>query len=50
LVTVATPSGCQAVVAAMGPEYMTEALDEADPDESAAGRAAERRPAGKRQA
>lgn len=35
LVTVATPASCQAVVAAMGPEYMTEALDEAagDPDE-----------------
>jgi ADP-dependent NAD(P)H-hydrate dehydratase / NAD(P)H-hydrate epimerase len=35
LVTVATPSSCQAVVAAMGPEYMTEALDEAagDPEE-----------------
>jgi NAD(P)H-hydrate epimerase len=38
LVTVATPSSCQAVVAAMGPEYMTEGLDEAaggdglDPD------------------
>jgi NAD(P)H-hydrate epimerase len=34
LVTVATPASCQAVVAAMGPEYMTEALDEttADPD------------------
>src|SRR6266446_4916268 len=30
LVTVATPASCQAVVAAMGPEYMTEALDEAD--------------------
>jgi NAD(P)H-hydrate epimerase len=30
LVTVATPATCQAVVAAMGPEYMTEALDEAD--------------------
>ena len=29
LVTVATPASCQAVVAAMGPEYMTEALDEA---------------------
>ena len=28
LVTVATPANCQAVVAAMGPEYMTEALDE----------------------
>src|SRR5713101_6451007 len=28
LVTVATPASCQAVVAAMGPEYMTEALDE----------------------
>ena len=35
LVTVATPASCQAVVAAMGPEYMTEALDEAagDPEE-----------------
>jgi len=35
LVTVATPSSCQAVVATMGPEYMTEALDEVagDPDE-----------------
>ena len=30
LVTVATPSTCQAVVAAMGPEYMTEPLDERD--------------------
>jgi NAD(P)H-hydrate epimerase len=29
LVTVATPSTCQPVVAAMGPEYMTEALVEA---------------------
>lgn len=28
LVTVATPASCQAVVATMGPEYMTEALDE----------------------
>src|SRR6266576_2092846 len=28
LVTVATPASCQLVVAAMGPEYMTEALDE----------------------
>src|SRR5439155_4491391 len=28
LVTVATPASCQAVVAAMGPEYMTEALGE----------------------
>jgi NAD(P)H-hydrate epimerase len=28
LVTVATPAGCQATVAAMGAEYMTEALDE----------------------
>jgi NAD(P)H-hydrate epimerase len=28
LVTVATPACCQAVVASMGPEYMTEALDE----------------------
>ena len=28
LVTVATPAGCQAVVAAMAPEYMTEALPE----------------------
>ncbi len=28
LVTIATPAGCQAVIAAMGPEYMTEALDE----------------------
>jgi ADP-dependent NAD(P)H-hydrate dehydratase / NAD(P)H-hydrate epimerase len=28
LVTVATPSSCQAIVAAMGPEYMTEALRE----------------------
>jgi NAD(P)H-hydrate epimerase len=37
LVTVATPAGCQAVVAAMRPEYMTEALREnnegIDPDE-----------------
>jgi NAD(P)H-hydrate epimerase len=30
LVTVATPARCQRVVAAMGPEYMTEALDESD--------------------
>jgi NAD(P)H-hydrate epimerase len=30
LVTVATPATCQAVVAAMGPEYMTEPLREAD--------------------
>src|SRR3989442_9896066 len=30
LVTVATPASCQAVVAAMGPEYMTEALEEGD--------------------
>jgi len=28
LVTVATPAGCQPVVAGMGPEYMTEALPE----------------------
>src|SRR5262245_26873409 len=28
LVTVATPRNCQAVIAAMGPEYMTDALDE----------------------
>jgi hydroxyethylthiazole kinase-like uncharacterized protein yjeF len=28
LVTVATPASCQAIVATMGPEYMTEALDE----------------------
>src|SRR3989441_256046 len=28
LVTVATPATCQPVIAAMGPEYMTEALDE----------------------
>ncbi len=32
LVTVATPSSCQSVVAAMGPEYMTEGLDEAAGD------------------
>ena len=30
LVTIATPSTCQAVVAAMAPEYMTEALVETD--------------------
>ena len=30
LVTVATPASCQAVVAAMAPEYMTVALDETD--------------------
>ena len=30
LVTVATPISCQAVVAAMAPEYMTEGLDETD--------------------
>jgi NAD(P)H-hydrate epimerase len=29
LVTIATPATCQAVLAAMGPEYMTEALEEA---------------------
>ena len=37
LVTVATPRACQAVISAMAPEYMTEALDETidglDPDE-----------------
>jgi ADP-dependent NAD(P)H-hydrate dehydratase / NAD(P)H-hydrate epimerase len=36
LVTVATPAGCLGVVASMGPEYMTEPLDESinglDPD------------------
>jgi NAD(P)H-hydrate epimerase len=36
LVTVATPAACQAVVATMGPEYMTEGIDETadglDPD------------------
>jgi hydroxyethylthiazole kinase-like uncharacterized protein yjeF len=30
LVTIATPSGCQAILAAMAPEYMTEALVETD--------------------
>jgi NAD(P)H-hydrate epimerase len=30
LVTIATAVSCQAVIAAMAPEYMTEALDEAD--------------------
>src|SRR6059058_5039877 len=30
LVTIATPAACQPVVAAMAPEYMTEALDETD--------------------
>jgi ADP-dependent NAD(P)H-hydrate dehydratase / NAD(P)H-hydrate epimerase len=30
LVTVATPLSCQAIVAAMGPEYMTEGLPETD--------------------
>ena len=30
LVTVATPAGCQAVVAAMAPEYMTEGLNETE--------------------
>src|SRR5213083_2182921 len=30
LVTVATPATCQAVLASMGPEYMTEALEESD--------------------
>jgi NAD(P)H-hydrate epimerase len=30
LVTVATPASCQAIVAAMAPEYMTEALHETD--------------------
>jgi ADP-dependent NAD(P)H-hydrate dehydratase / NAD(P)H-hydrate epimerase len=29
LVTVATPAGCQGVVASMGPEYMTEGIEEA---------------------
>ena len=33
LVTVATPASCQAVVAAMGPEYMTEALPESPGDD-----------------
>jgi NAD(P)H-hydrate epimerase len=28
LVTVATPAGCQGIVAALGPEYMTHAIDE----------------------
>ncbi len=28
LVTIATPAGCQSILAAMAPEYMTEALDE----------------------
>ena len=36
LVTIATPASCQAIVAAMAPEYMTEGLDESeeglDPD------------------
>ena len=30
LVTVATPASCQAVIAAMAPEYMTEGLEETD--------------------
>jgi len=30
LVTVATPAGCQDVVATMGPEYMTEGIEESD--------------------
>src|SRR3989442_15539090 len=30
LVTVATPASCQAIVAGMAPEYMTEGLDETD--------------------
>jgi NAD(P)H-hydrate epimerase len=30
LVTIATPATCQPIVAAMAPEYMTEALDEGD--------------------
>ena len=30
LVTIATPAGCQAVLAGMGPEYMTEGLEERD--------------------
>src|SRR5207237_10549077 len=30
LVTVATPASCQAVLASMGPEYMTEGLQESD--------------------
>jgi NAD(P)H-hydrate epimerase len=37
LVTIATPSGCQPILSAMGPEYMTEGLDETadglNPDE-----------------
>ena len=37
LVTVATPASCQAVVATMGPEYMTEALDELDGGRRTAG-------------
>ena len=37
LVTVATAASCQAVVAAMGPEYMTEALEEDDEGLSANG-------------
>src|SRR5207249_4336345 len=35
LVTIATPASCQAVLAAMGPEYMTEALAEADDSKDA---------------
>jgi NAD(P)H-hydrate epimerase len=30
LVTIATPAACQAVLSTMGPEYMTEGLDETD--------------------
>src|SRR3989442_11984161 len=40
LVTVATPASCQAVVAAMGPEYMTEALAEAAADPKEPGKSA----------
>jgi len=36
LVTVATPAGCQSTVASMAPEYMTEAIEEADNGLSAA--------------
>src|SRR5437870_3401041 len=35
LVTVATPASCQAVLASMGPEYMTEPLEEGDDSKDA---------------
>ena len=40
LVTIATPASCQAVLAAMGAEYMTEALGEAAADPNDSGKSA----------